>query len=81
MDQYHCEALRDNEFVCTAYQPDYKNDNESDGYPRFGTVDFTIQAGLIDVSLTSAVAWDQIMLKNAVTLAAVGVAATAMLAF
>lgn len=58
MDQYHCDALANNEFVCSAYQPDYRNDNENEGYPRFGTVDFTLSAGLIDVSLNSAIAWD-----------------------
>ena len=37
MDAYHCTGSN-YQFVCSAYQPDWLNDQESDGYPRFGTI-------------------------------------------
>ena len=68
MDQYNCESTANNEFVCTAYQPDWEGDQESDGYPRFGTISFGITAGVIDVSSTDAISWGEIRLMGSVSL-------------
>ena len=70
MDQYNCESQADNDFLCTAYQPDWEGDMESDGYPRFGTISFGVIAGVIDVSSTEPIAWGEIRLMGATELIA-----------
>ena len=76
MDQYNCEAQSNNNFVCTAYQPDWSGDQESDSYPRFGTISFGITAGIIDTTSTDPIAWGEIRLMRATQLLAqTGIAA------
>ena len=80
MDAYHCDGSA-NVFTCTAYQPDWENGQETDGYPRFGIDSQGITAGVIDTASTSPIAWPILQLKNAVTLAAAGIAATLITTF
>ena len=36
MDVYHCDKLATNHYVCSAFQPNWKGNRRSEGFPRFG---------------------------------------------
>ena len=60
--------------ICTAWQPNYKLSwnglGITDGYPRFGTGEFGITAGIIEARSSRAVDFQPIMLQGALTLVA-----------
>ena len=80
MDQMNCSSSENNVFECKGWQPDHSNDGASAGYPRFGLKE-TIYAGIIDESLSTAAVFEEIILTNAVSLAAAGAAAMTLLSF
>ena len=51
MDKMDCVADDANDFTCTGWQPDQTSEFGYDqGYPRFGTLETGIRAGVIDVT-------------------------------
>ena len=70
MHVYGCEDTIGVTFTCSAWQPDWWQEGAiSDGYPRFGTKDITIKAGIIDVSSEKQATFNPVLLKDAVNLA------------
>ena len=88
-DQMYC-ALNSGEdgfkFTCTAWQVNWKDGDETDGYGRYG-LDETVAAVFIDASETSAseaIALTSVSLKSAITSVAVtmtGIAAALLISF
>ena len=70
--------------LCMAWQPNYvlswNGFGITDGYPRFGTGEFGITAGIIDSKSSKAVDFQPIMLQGALTLVA-GCTATILTLF
>ena len=52
MDKMDCKADEPNEFTCTGWQPSEIRTEFGyvQGYPRFGTLETGIRAGVIDVT-------------------------------
>ena len=59
LDEFECVQNEDNENLstCYIYQPTWDHDGVSPRYPRFGTREWGITAGIFDVSLSGAVVW------------------------
>ena len=78
MDYFGCSTHRANDFDCIAWQPDY--DSQTQGYPRFGTHEKHIYAGVIDVTSGEPMDVHHVMLKGATSLVT-GLVSAYLLAF
>ena len=84
MDFFGCSGNEEAN-VCLAWQPNWKFSwngyGQDDAYPRFGTKETGILAGIVDASSSSPINFKEISLQGGLTLVAAGIATTILTLF
>lgn len=82
MDQYHCDRAGSENYVCAAFQPDWKDGGRAEGYPRFGKDESNageLSYMLLGGASTAKMSYNWTIVGGSVAMAAASAVATAAL--